>query len=461
MIRSLAYTIVLVLIVAGCSKNDNPAGPSGGSATQQFIFVNPLTGNDGNSGTQDTPVKTIHRALALFKPGIRIELQAGTYNAANGQVFPDSLPSGVVIESVSAGQAVLVGTIGDLAFYAAGTDTFKYVQFQGFNTCIRAGSGSHVLLGVGLTTIIKAFDIYGVAEGILQAGTGTSAVIATAKEFSRIIIKDCVLSGGTSNLALVTLSNAARAAITGTTIKDSPTTVLEIGDATVAEVTSCTFSNTGLHGYGSSAAASLRGTASLTVVGSIITDTYGSAITMESQTAVLTLKRVQFARNAMNGVGAGALYLYGSASLDSCSLANNGQYGLVLSQGNFVLRHCDISGASSHGIYVAGGASLTMRSSTVSYSGIGVLLAASNSLANLGTAADPGRNTFQNNTKYGLESDVTGNGSAVLAVGNTWTPNVQAADANGYYATATVSGPTPATQPENYYITGAGRSIQF
>ena len=212
MIRSFAYIIVLVFIVAGCSKNDNPAGPSGGSATQQFIFVNPLTGNDGSSGTQDAPVKTIHRALALFKPGIRIELQAGTYNAANGQVFPDSLPSGVVIESVSAGQAVLVGTIGDLAFYAAGTDTLKYVQFQGFNTCIRAGSGSHVLLGVGLTTINKTFDIYGAAEGIFQDGTGTSAVIATAKEFSRITIKNCVLSGGTSNLALVTLSNAARAA---------------------------------------------------------------------------------------------------------------------------------------------------------------------------------------------------------------------------------------------------------
>ena len=104
---------------------------------------------------------------------------------------------------------------------------------------------------------------------------------------------------------------------------------------------------------------------------------------------------------------------------------------------------------------------MTMRSSIVSYCGIGVHLVASNSLADLGTAADPGGNTFQNNTKYGLQSDVTGNGTAVPAVGNTWMPNVQGADANGHYATATVSGPTPATQPENYYITGAGRSIQF
>ena len=461
MIRNLTSFLVLVLLAAGCNTNDNPGGPSGSTALQQFIFVNPLTGSDGNSGTQDAPVKTIHRALALFKPGIRIELQAGTYNVANGQVFPDSLPSGVVIESVSAGQAVLVGTIGDIAFYAAGTDTIKYVQFQGFNTCIRAGSGSHVLLGVGLTTINKTFDIYGAAEGIFQAGTGTSAVIGTAKEFSRITIKDCVLSGGTSNYSIVTLSNAARALITGTTIKDSPTTVLEMYDATVAEINTSTFSNTGLHGLGSSAAASLRGTASLTIIGSTITDTYGSAIAMESPTAVLTLKRVQLARNAMNGFGAAALYLYGSASMDSCAIVNNGEYGIVLSQGYFTFRHCDISGAPSQGISVSGGASLTMRSSTVSYSGIGVHLVASNSLADLGTASDPGGNTFRNNTKYGVQSDVTVNGTAVQAVGNTWIPNVQGADANGHYTAKAVAGPTTATTPQNYYITGAGRSIQF
>jgi len=461
MIRNLTSFLVLVLLAAGCNTNDNPGGPSGSTALQQFIFVNPLTGSDGNSGTQDAPVKTIHRALALFKPGIRIELQAGTYNVANGQVFPDSLPSGVVIESVSAGQAVLVGTIGDIAFYAAGTDTIKYVQFQGFNTCIRAGSGSHVLLGVGLTTINKTFDIYGAAEGIFQAGTGTSAVIGTAKEFSRITIKDCVLSGGTSNYSIVTLSNAARALITGTTIKDSPTTVLEMYDATVAEINTSTFSNTGLHGLGSSAAASLRGTASLTIIGSTITDTYGSAIAMESPTAVLTLKRVQLARNAMNGFGAAALYLYGSASIDSCAIVNNGEYGIVLSQGYFTFRHCDISGAPSQGISVSGGASLTMRSSTVSYSGIGVHLVASNSLADLGTASDPGGNTFRNNTKYGVQSDVTVNGTAVQAVGNTWIPNVQGADANGHYTAKAVAGPTTATTPQNYYITGAGRSIQF
>jgi hypothetical protein len=134
---------------------------------------------------------------------------------------------------------------------------------------------------------------------------------------------------------------------------------------------------------------------------------------------------------------------------------------MVLSQGYFVVRHCDFSGAAAQGISVSGGAQLTMRNSTVSYSGIGVHLVASNSLADLGTSADPGGNTFRNNTKYGVQSDVTGTGTAVQAVGNTWIPNVQGADASGHYAAAAVAGPTTATTPQNYYITGAGRSIQF
>ena len=460
MIRSLVAVFILVSTLTGCSKNDSPVGPSGNGASQQFIFVNPLTGSDLASGTQDAPVKSIHKAFSMFHSGIRIELQAGTYNAANGQIFPDSLPSGVVMESVSAGQAVLLGTIGDLAFYASGTDTLKYVQFQGFNTCIRAGAGTHVLLGVGLNSINKAFDIYGAAEGTWDAGTGTAAIVAVAKEFSRITVKDCFLSG-TSTYSIISLSNAARASIIGTTIKDAPTTVLDMEDASVADISTSTFTNTGLHGLGSSSAVSQRGTSDLTVVGSAFVQTYGAAIVMESPSATLTLKRVGFERNATNGVGGAALYLYGSASIDSSTISNSGQYNIILSQGNFVIRHSIISGAPLQGISVSGGVSLLMRNTFVGYSGIGIHLVSSTSFADLGTASDPGGNTFQNNTTYGIQSDVTVAGQTVQAVGNIWTPNVQGAGADGHYASQTVNGPTASSPPQNYYITGAGRSIQF
>jgi hypothetical protein len=336
----------------------------------------------------------------------------------------------------------------------------KYIQFQGFSTCIRAGAGSHVLLGVGLTSISKTFDLYGAAEGTWDAGTGTAAVVAVGKEFSRITVRNCQLSGTTS-YSIIQLSNAARALITGTTVKDAPTTVLEMLDASVAEVNTSTFTNTGLHGSGSSTAISLRGTANLTIVGSTISQTYGPAISMESPTAVLTLKRVYFDKNATGASNGASLYLYGSASIDSTTILNSGQYGIVLSQGYFVIRHSEISGAPQQGISVSGGVTLVLRNTSVNYTGIGVHLVSSTSLADLGTVSDPGGNTFQNNTKYGVQSDVTGAGSAVQAVGNTWIPSVQGAGANGNYAAQTVSGPTSASSPANYYITGAGRSIQF
>jgi hypothetical protein len=459
MTRTFSAFLLLASLFIGCSKNDNPVDAPGTATGQQFIFVNPLTGSDGNAGTQNAPLKTIHKALSLFKAGNVIELQAGTYSAANGQIFPDSLPSGVVIESVSAGQAVLLGTSGDIAFYGSGTDTLKYVQLQGFNTCIRAGAGSHVLLGVGLNSIYKTFDLYGAAEGTWDAGTGTAAVIAVGKEFSRITVRNCQLSGTTS-YSIIQLSNAARALITGTTVKDAPTTVLEMLDASVAEVNTSTFTNTGLHGLGSSTAISLRGTADLTVIGSTFSQTYGPAITMESPTARITLKRAYFEKNAL-GINGSSLYLYGSASIDSTTISNSGQYGIVLSQGSFTVRNSLISGAPLQGISVSGGVSLILRNTTISYGGIGVHLVSSTSIADMGTASDPGNNTFQNNTKYGLQSDVTGSGSAVQAVGNTWIPSVQGATANGRYASQTVNGPTSATTPANYYITGTGRTIQF
>jgi hypothetical protein len=57
----------------------------------------------------------------------------------------------------------------------------------------------------------------------------------------------------------------------------------------------------------------------------------------------------------------------------------------------------------------------------------------------LGTALSPGGNTIQNSGTGNL-SGITGD--AISAVGNTWNPNVQGADANGHFPAATqLAGP--------------------
>ena len=451
--------VAAFLFMAGCKSSDNPASPATQRASQQFIFVNPLTGSDNGPGSADAPVKSIHKAFSMFQPGTRIELEAGTYDAANGQIFPDSLPSGVVVESLSALLAVLLGTSSDVAFYGSGTDTLKYLQFQGFNTCVRAGAGVHVFVGTGFNAINKAFDLYGAAEGQWKGGTGINAVIAVAGGSSRINITNCIVTGTSTN-SIVQLNNAAFASIEGALVKDAPTTVLDLNDASTAIVNNCTFTNTGLHNQGSTAAASLRGTATLALVGTSIAQTFGPAISMESQNAVLSVERSFFDQNGSGSNGAG-LYLSGTATIDSSTISNSSKNGIVLSGGSFEIYHSSISGASSTGIYLSGGSSLLLRNTSITYTGDGVLLAASTSIADLGTSTDPGGNTFQYNTRFGLESDVTSQASAIPAAGNTWTPSVQGADANGHYASQTVNGPTSSTTPLNYYITSAGRGIRF
>jgi hypothetical protein len=284
-------------------------------------------------------------------------------------------------------------------------------------------------------------------------------VIAVAGDFGRINITNCIVTGTSTN-SIVQLNNAARASIEGTLVKDAPTTVLDLNDASTAIVNNCTFTNTGLHNQGSAAAASLRGTATLALVGTSISQTFGPAISMESQNAVLSVERSYFDQNGSGSNGAG-LYLSGTATIDSSTISNSSKNGIVLSGGSFEVYHSSIFGASSSGISLSGGSSLLLRNTSITYTGDGVLLAASTSIADLGTSTDPGGNTFQYNTRFGLESDVTSQASAIPAAGNTWTPSVQGADANGHYASQTVNGPTSSTTPLNYYITSAGRGIRF
>ncbi|MCC5647018.1 DUF1565 domain-containing protein [Nostoc sp. CHAB 5824] len=52
------------------------------------LYVNPMTGNDTNTGSRLSPFKSLTRALKVTKIPTIIHLTSGTYNAASGEVFP-------------------------------------------------------------------------------------------------------------------------------------------------------------------------------------------------------------------------------------------------------------------------------------------------------------------------------------------------------------------------------------
>ncbi len=63
----------------------------------QTLYVNPATGSDSAAGSQSAPLKTLTKALNQAQSGTQIQVAAGNYNAANGEVFPLQVPSGVKV----------------------------------------------------------------------------------------------------------------------------------------------------------------------------------------------------------------------------------------------------------------------------------------------------------------------------------------------------------------------------
>ena len=74
--------------------------------------------------------------------------------------------------------------------------------------------------------------------------------------------------------------------------------------------------------------------------------------------------------------------------------------------------------------------------------------------ADLGTATDPGNNRIVNETSVtGVQVHDTVPGSTVLAIGNTWEPNTQGADANGRYTKPlSVNGLGPLASGKNFDV---------
>ena len=73
---------------------------SGFCLDQNVYFVNPASGDDQNSGTEENPFKTIRHALTMIKKGddntTTIYLSAGRYSSNdNGEIFPIVLPDNV------------------------------------------------------------------------------------------------------------------------------------------------------------------------------------------------------------------------------------------------------------------------------------------------------------------------------------------------------------------------------
>ncbi|MBG1243565.1 DUF1565 domain-containing protein [Nostoc sp. NZL] len=61
------------------------------------LYINPMTGNDTNTGSRLSPFKSLTRALKVTKIPTIIHLESGIYSAASGEVFPLVIPEGATV----------------------------------------------------------------------------------------------------------------------------------------------------------------------------------------------------------------------------------------------------------------------------------------------------------------------------------------------------------------------------
>ncbi|MGA9118671.1 MAG: right-handed parallel beta-helix repeat-containing protein [Bacteroidota bacterium] len=457
-----ALSIGLVLFAAGCSKNDNPSGPGdSGAVGITRIFVNPASGSDGNTGTDTAPLKTIRKALALAQAGQRVDLQAGTYDAASGQTYPDTIPDGVVIEAVSAGLAVLVGT-NNVAFTGSGNDTTLYLSVRGFRTIVQAASGFHVVNAMTVADVGTLFDLSGNAQALASGCSLTKSGVAQLTDIAHLTVNSSTVSGQPQS-DFVTLQKASSLVMNGTTMSDANTTAIDITDVSTVTLTACTISKVSLQGAGGSASINMSGSSHLTIRSTTVSGAYGPVVLMRDPGTAVIARSSNFEGN---DTGSGYPEFWqagGSLDVDTCYISGSGSgansFGFALQGGSLTLRNSIVRYMYGEGISVSSGTSLYMRNTTISNCRSGIYLNATSGSVDLGTSTDAGGNTINNCSQFGIRVGFAA-GQVAYAYGNTWTPNAQGANANGHYGPFLAVGPVNPASPANYYI-DSNANIQF
>ncbi len=440
-------------------------------ATSGDRFVDPLAGLDTNSCAQAAPCKTIGKAMTGAPSGSAVYLADGSYPSSNNAIIPDGValrathPGAAVLNFVTltaSGSATLNGLVFDIqgqscssisAASTTGTPTLAItgVQFKCGGAMNIGGNVKAVmtpgLLANGQYTALTSLggsllNLSGTAELLVQAGTFDFNNFGQGQYGPGMFN-----TTGSSKLTLdaVTVRNLKQQALV---IAGSTTVVLRNGTVIdhVGDAGDCA----------AGGAIVVSGGGTLSMDHATVSNGSNAAICIGAGTTqVPTIQLTQSTISGMAGTAIATAQINGpngNLTADGLALINNGR-GMYLLSGaspalSLTLNNLTLTGNSAGGITLSNGA-LTLRNSTLSNNGAeGGLTVYGDSTVDLGTTASPGGNTFTGNTGAQFNSIVT-TGRTVNAVGNTWTPSVQGADANGRYSIPPAYAPAPKFGPTN------------
>lgn len=389
-------------------------------------------GDDANDGITH-PVKTLKHAVGLAATDARITsivLATGRYSSDGGETFPYTLPSHVLLVGPAGGGAILAGSNRELgilvddgvmrdleledftvAVTARGTVQLDRVHLRTSSTALRAEQSSKVTVSsldiVGATgSCATGIELGGASQ--LSASTLTTRGLQTAivaRDHSAFTLDHgtLVADGSCADTSTATLfvSSPTRTTVTETTIDGGLQGVILLG--TQADHVKVTAN-----------ALAVRNTKRLAV---------------SAEQAELAVSGGSFTGNLI-GI---EVYTGGNVKLANTVFSDNRASACEVGDGSLTLRGCTLRDRG--GVYVYGAAQI-----------------------DFGTAASPGNNVFQSGA--GLDIDGGRTGLHPTAVGNTWRPNLQGADAAGHYASSLITGPVGYNGPVNFNIS-AGSTLQL
>jgi hypothetical protein len=436
--------------------------------TGRGLYVSPM-GADTNAGTIAAPLKTITKALLQAMPGDTVWLLDGVWDSSiepklavtSGAPCSAStglkLPDGVTLQAVNPRKAII--KVSGNHSVCVSTGTVRDIHFDR-----TAGQGGHIEISGG-TSLIEGCTFAGAygcggsgwEAAIYAANKAKVTVVGTdAQDVNDAIGCQFVTARTESDVTLskMNIVNGKAAVTSGS----SEILVVDGSTLRLSEV-SLTRTGTGSRGIG-------MGTATVIVETSTISGFPGGAIGVRGPASVIKFEKSTLTGNAMGVTIEGGYGGVATISANDSTFDNNG-YGLLQGSGaggNFTLKNTrminqtrdaismssgaklsieggEISGGKEDGIQIATGMPapctvLVRNLKLINNIGAGArFLCYGATVIDLGTGTSPGGNTITGNGPAPNSSGVyvTTPATVAMAVGNTWAPSVQGADAEGKY----------------------------
>jgi hypothetical protein len=427
------------MLTLGCGfprPADVPGDARSGEEQPAVVVMVSTSGDDGSDGLAK-PVRTLKRAIGLATTNDLIKtisLSVGRYGSATGESFPYVAPRDVTIAGPVGGGAILVGT-GTEPGLVVGAARLRDLEFEDFTVAV-TGNGPAELTNIRVRSSMLA--LRGEASAQLTVDrldvAGAIGACATGVELNA----DADLNASNVTTRALGISFQLRGQSTSTITRANT-----LGDI------NCN-SDQGFIG-----AFTVTTTRIFSLRDSIVnSSTNGITFSSPGARTEATLSNIEIrnvTKTSVNGRNVSLTMRNGELT--------GGHNAINVTNANYQIANVIFSQYQDFALLVGDSGSLVLRDCTVMGNTLGIYAYSNTAALDLGSVASRGNNVIQNQST-GIHMDPGLSQLHIDAVGNTWIPDVQGADAEGHYPSMRLVGPISAGGRRNFDFP-AGCSLQL